>query len=627
MSTDARSNRIVAVLRALGVIACLAIVPRDAVSQADPATLEQAVEAVQAMRARGASNAELAAYVTGIADRRMVNANSWEGVVHREWPPLGYYYDSRAWRTHRQYQDEREGAVATGALRGREYESRARWAWNMRYGQCGEASSITYFLLHEAGVPARMMEVPGHAFTVIGLAPGADSNDRSTWGSGAVIADAWLGRTLTPADSNRHWAFRGRPTDVTGGYDNPDLYARDVANQGRSNLQLAVSCEGQPVVGVLVEASGPETRTTFTGANGRADFVALLDGTYTLTATPAVASGYERGTGSADVRRQRVGFPTEASMTIARTVVQPVDVVVRTVDADGAPVAGATVTSGVGATTTDAEGIGALRAMPGELTVTATKSGVGAGATTIRIEPFFASYANVVLRPAEVRLAFTAPASGASIDASRVTLTGTAQGGEVTQVILELDGQRIPVGVVDGVFVHDAEIAPGMHIATATAPGASPVTVAFTRSEGAAPPPVEGLVDPWVGRYRMHGRTVCSMDGVTPSPVEMQFELTSRRSGERAVRLAFMVQGQAAEHELTLTPSNPNAASESRSQEAPAVVPGGSATTTVRVAAFVRAGRIYYSERQETHSTATVLGRTATSSMVCDSMFMGEPVR
>ena len=55
--------------------------------------------------------------------------------------------------------------------------------------------------LEAAGIDVRVFNSNaggGHEFTVVGLAPGADPNDPSTWGPDARVVDGWTGRSLTP---------------------------------------------------------------------------------------------------------------------------------------------------------------------------------------------------------------------------------------------------------------------------------------------------------------------------------------------------------------------------------------------------------------------------------------------
>ncbi|MBV8757060.1 MAG: hypothetical protein JO257_07295, partial [Deltaproteobacteria bacterium] len=265
----------------------------------DPNELDDVVAEVKAMRARGASNADIAAYVTGVVDRRITNFNSFEGDIAKtrswlssgEWryivndgisgtgiaaspgtkaqPAIDPDQAPNEFDRWEKFDEEREHVDVTP---GRYYEDRARWAWKNGFGQCAENSAVTYYILKSAGIPAQMVEVPGHAFTVMGIAPDAKGEDLDTWGKDAYIVDSWHG--ISPQAQR---SFDWRPGDnlrillnpfgtryttrrefTTEKYDNPKIYAQWEHN----GLVLGRVTDGKkPLVGVAVTIAGPQTLT------------------------------------------------------------------------------------------------------------------------------------------------------------------------------------------------------------------------------------------------------------------------------------------------------------------------------------------------------------------------------
>ena len=211
----------------------------------DPGTLDDFVNQVKALKAQGASNKEVADYVSRVVDRRIDNANTAEGA----WRKGAFLGEAvRYWtgeeigegiKTDARYTKERENIP--GARHGRDYEDRAKWAWDLRYGACNETSAISYHVLKEAGYDPKILESPGHNYAVIGLDPKANVGNPNAWGSNAAGVDGWQGKAFTPEEAYRNkWiGNRGKstPVDQTGSFDDPKLYGKYQAAQERKRKE------------------------------------------------------------------------------------------------------------------------------------------------------------------------------------------------------------------------------------------------------------------------------------------------------------------------------------------------------------------------------------------------------
>jgi len=211
----------------------------------DPGTLDDFVNQVKALKAQGASNKEVADYVSRVVDRRIDNANTAEG-AWRKGAFLGEaikYWTGKevgeGIKTDARYAKERENIP--GARHGRDYEDRAKWAWDLRYGACNETSAISYHVLKEAGYDPKILESPGHNYAVIGLDPKANVGDPKTWGTNAAGVDGWQGKAFTPEEAyNNRWIGNGgksTPVNQTGSFDDPKLYGKYQAAQERKQKE------------------------------------------------------------------------------------------------------------------------------------------------------------------------------------------------------------------------------------------------------------------------------------------------------------------------------------------------------------------------------------------------------
>jgi len=225
--------------------------------------MEDVIQQVKNMKDHGASNREIAEFITRVVDRRITNANSVEGSWSRgiisyaiDYYSSGYFVLTEGLEKDKKYMKEREN-LGGRKTPGKEYADRAQWAWDLKYGACNEISNITYHILKEAGIKdAKILEIPGHNFTVFGLDPGAKVSDPRTWGKDAVVADGWQGKTYNSdsAFTNKYIGDKGnkQPLDVTTTYDNPKL-GEILARRLKLCADLALQAE------LEVDSGDPQT--------------------------------------------------------------------------------------------------------------------------------------------------------------------------------------------------------------------------------------------------------------------------------------------------------------------------------------------------------------------------------
>lgn len=172
------------------------------------------------------------------------------------------------------------------------------------------------------------------AIDVADTSCGGTAADNNVWGEGRLDA---------------YNAVRTAPADQVG------------------DLAGTVTSGGAPVAGATVTITGPLTRTTVTGADGRYAVPRLVPGDYEIATQKF---GYARGTATATVV---AGRSATADVTMAQ---QPQAVLSGTVTTAGTPEAGATVAAGGTpvSTVTDAAGRYRLTLPHGEYTVVVTPS-------------------------------------------------------------------------------------------------------------------------------------------------------------------------------------------------------------------------------------------------------------
>ncbi|MGR8932486.1 MAG: CFI-box-CTERM domain-containing protein [Gammaproteobacteria bacterium] len=185
----------------------------------DPSTLQEAIARIKALEKAGRSRSDIAMWLSGVLDRRVVNMNSLERMQHleswRPWPlteilpaPKQEAFDQ--WNARAEYRPE----------------PTAQWTWENRIGQCSELAGTAYYILQQAGVSGnvRIVSAPNHEFVVWGERDGAITNDPSTWGANAFVVDGWMGHSFTPEQVQVNSYFKAANldktlTDVTTSFD------------------------------------------------------------------------------------------------------------------------------------------------------------------------------------------------------------------------------------------------------------------------------------------------------------------------------------------------------------------------------------------------------------------------
>ncbi len=166
----------------------------------DPDTLDEAVRVVRTLDQAGTPRDEIAAWLTGVLDRRMVNVNSFERMsIPGNW--LSVFGESAADKAFGEWRDRNDF----------DYRHTAEWAWENRLSQCSEQANTAYYILKHAGVAGnvRILTAPGHEIAVWGMADGADPNDPTTWGGDAWVVDGWLGKALSAAEAQENPYLKG----------------------------------------------------------------------------------------------------------------------------------------------------------------------------------------------------------------------------------------------------------------------------------------------------------------------------------------------------------------------------------------------------------------------------------
>lgn len=95
---------------------------------------------------------------------------------------------------------DREGGTKFARMK-----ASARYAAGVRIGNCGEMAAVAFFKALEKGiwnVPVDIVKIVNgdHAFLVIGRDPNSDPDDYKTWGSSAVVVDAWSKKIYKVSD-------------------------------------------------------------------------------------------------------------------------------------------------------------------------------------------------------------------------------------------------------------------------------------------------------------------------------------------------------------------------------------------------------------------------------------------
>lgn len=285
-----------------------------------PASLGQFSGQIKRMRELGASNAQIAEYMSKVIDRRLEATNKPQGESLYNPGKHGVLADrQRRWQPLDDFMHDNDGKPGKPIDNGRKYQTIAQLAWDNRVGNCGESANVAYAAMQQAGVPVRIFNSSsgnGHEFAVIGLAANADPNNPATWGPDARVVDGWIGSSLSPdqAKGNPH-IFGGRTTsatgkplvsDQTGAYDDPKKQRtyEELGEKGRLAIEVKDE-KGRPVGGVKVVLHADEAQEAVTSGQGLANFT-CYPGKAAVSAVPAKGSGFEPGDGEAYVETKRI---------------------------------------------------------------------------------------------------------------------------------------------------------------------------------------------------------------------------------------------------------------------------------------------------------------------------------
>lgn len=270
----------------------------------DPTSIENAISQVKQMQRTGASNSQVASYLSGVVDRRMIAPDMitpGEGLI----TALDPWNKRELIERHSRYRNPSGPQVRRiGASPDVE---RARWAWANGVGNCEEAASATFSILNRAGIPVRYVRSSasgGHAFSVIGLADGANINDPSSWGPDAFVVDGWTGSALS-AEQARNSPWHGRDqrqayedwvparlTDVTDEEHKPEVDRRFNEMAGKGVLSLiVVNPAGRPVGGARVQVATDKGTFTAVTTAGGGTYVDLPAGGVTISIDPPENAG------------------------------------------------------------------------------------------------------------------------------------------------------------------------------------------------------------------------------------------------------------------------------------------------------------------------------------------------
>jgi len=176
-------------------------------------SLGEVIKHTRRMYESGVDKREIAEWLTKVVDDRLINSNSSEWFSRPFYAWAGVYW-------------VRNDPSNTG-----EYYDQANTSWSKGFGNCGENSVVTYYILKKAGVKENLRVLQSgknrsHSFTVWDLPPTATISDPTTWGEGLIV-DPWLGEVLDgPEARDNFWFQNGKPeTIIRDGTKDVDLEA------------------------------------------------------------------------------------------------------------------------------------------------------------------------------------------------------------------------------------------------------------------------------------------------------------------------------------------------------------------------------------------------------------------
>lgn len=304
----------------------------------DPHSLDETVRYVANMRLAGSSNQEIAQYVSRVVDRRLSSTNR---ISFSGGDTYGLFIPGPAeiaggnrseWsRRFDRYDRERESfGKPQDEITRSDLTERAIWSWANRVGNCNETQAITYYILSNAGIPARTIASnarSGHDFVVIGFAHGFDPAVPSSWGPDAYVVDGWTGDALSAQESyeSSYHHDRGRATltDRTAIIVRPDQDRRwkELEGKGILFVQIVDKKTKKGLDGVSVRASAPGINETQTASNGgKVTFVLSAVGAVSIHAA-SPSEDYQTVRSSTEIRERRrveVTLPLERIQEISQ---------------------------------------------------------------------------------------------------------------------------------------------------------------------------------------------------------------------------------------------------------------------------------------------------------------------
>jgi hypothetical protein len=286
----------------------------------EPQTLDELKAQTKRMRELGADNSQIAEHVSGVVDRRLEATNKpWGESLFNPLKSGAIQDRKNRWQPIDDYMNGRDGKPGKPVDDGKKYSTLAQLAWDNRVGNCAESAAVAYDVLKDTGIPVRIFNSSnggGHEFAVIGLAPGANPNDPSTWGSDARVVDGWIGRSLNSDEAkDNRFIFGGTTTSSTGkdivsdqtnGYDNPRAgeFAAELGSRGIVVVNVKNE-KGEPVSGAAVKLNAQEAQEATTTSQGIVRFK-CYPGNVAIDAVPPKDSHLDKGTGNAQVETLRI---------------------------------------------------------------------------------------------------------------------------------------------------------------------------------------------------------------------------------------------------------------------------------------------------------------------------------